>query len=307
LIYFIHHVPETINVGRITAELGRELNQELSYLFPRSDGRDAEPDAGEPDRDRPEFSSDFWNDALPLDSTTNGYIQAIDLDALTLHAVDRDLVIRLEYRPGDFANVGDPLLKIHPASGSDEASRNEIRSQIIFGRERTPTQNALFLADELIEILARALSPGVNDPYTALNCINWLGSALAQVAENDATPAHRYDEEGQLRLVVHPISFARFADVVCQSSRQYVASDRNASLAMLRVTAEAAVRAARPERRERLLEHAARLNAAAQECLPLRSDREEIARRFDDTLHLVADSAARERLRDSEGWLGGTA
>ena len=307
LIYFIHHVPETINVGRITAELGRQLNHELADLFPRSDGRDAEPDALDRQRDRAEFSSEFWSEAFPLDSRTNGYIQAIDLDALTLHAVDRELMIRLEYRPGDFANVGDPLLKLHPADGCDEARCEEIRSHIIFGRERTPTQNALFLADELIEILARALSPGVNDPYTALNCINWLGSALAQIAENDPTPAHRYDEDGQLRIVVHPISFARFADVVCASSRQYVASDRNACLAMLRVTAEAAARAAEFERRELLVEHAARLNDAAQELLPLRSDREEVARRLEDTRRLVSDSAARERLRDSEGWLGGTA
>lgn len=302
-IHFVHHIPEKINVGRITAELGFELKRDLAVLFPepKREGESADPevpsilDADPPPRGR----------AVP--SVHDGYIEAVDLDGLTAFAASRDLELRLEYRPGDFANEDDVLLRAFPADRVEDADVEAIRPYFSFGRERTPTQNVLFLVDQLVEILAKALSPGVNDPFTALNCTNWLGSALAAtIARPEAEPC-RFDGEGRRRIVVHPVRFADLADAIFDQSRQYVATDRNASLDQMRILAEAILRANDQDRRTCLLEHARALERAARERLPLGRDRDAVTQRLDVVEGIANDPALAARLIDEQGWLGGTA
>jgi len=301
-IHFVHHIPEKINVGRITAELGYELKSALGTLFPRGDDdrgphAEATPSASDPER---------WQSGASIASVHDGYVEAVDLDALTELARRRDLELRLEYRPGDFVNERDVLLHAIPADRVREVDVDAMRRHFSFGEERTPTQNALFLVDQLVEILAKALSPGINDPFTALNCINWLGSALMEVVERDETESCRFDADGVERIVVHPTRFSDLASAMFDQSRQYVAADRNACLAQMRVIAEAVGRA-RDGRRGCLLDHAFALHRAAQESLPLEQDREAIDRRY-AIVQRIADSPSLEtRLRDGQGWLGGTA
>lgn len=302
LIYFIHHVPETINVGRITSNVGQQLNRDVMQLFPEK----SRSDDSESDRRDRELTVSNWQSAAPLRSTCDGFIQAVDLDALMKCAARHDLVLRLGYRPGDFANVGDAILHAHPSSECSPEILEELRPHFAFGRERTPAQNCEFLADQLIEILARALSPGVNDPYTAMNCIRWLGSALITMAERDPAPADRLDDQGRVRVVIHPITLERFARNVFERSRQYISSDRNACLEMIGITAAAAARASDQPRRRFLLECGRELVAAAQQNLPLEIDRLEVSRRFAIVERYANDPDARARLREAHDWIGGS-
>lgn len=302
-IHFVHHIPEKINVGRITAELGRELKRELQDLFPKPSG---ESPTGECE---PESASEelAWEDGAPVRSIHDGYIEAVDLDGLIAFAEKQDLELRLEYRPGDFANEDDVLLWGIPAARIEAAQVEAMHRFFSFGRERTPTQNALFLVDQLVEILAKALSPGINDPFTALNCINWLGSALMATIECPEVEPCRFDGEGNRRIVVHPVRFSDLAAAIFDQSRQYVSSDRNATLDLMRILAETLLRANRADRRECLLEHAAALERSARERLPLERDRAEVTKRFALVERLANEPSLAARLRDAQGWLGGTA
>lgn len=305
LIFFMHHVPETINVGRITSDLGRQLKRGLAELFPRSGevSEVGDPEAGASRPAQAPSSPPVWTLAAPLRSTCDGYLQAVDLRAIVQCAARGDLVLRLEYRPGDFVNEGDVLLHALPAERAGEAASDVLRACFSFGRERTVEQNTLYLADQLVEIMGRALSPGMNDPYTAIDCIRWLGSALIEFAERDVAAPHLYDDEGRLRVYVHPIGFEQLAERVFDRSRQYVAGDLNACLAMIRVAGEAAARARDRDRRRCLVEHAERLAADATDLLAAASAREQVARCLVRTRELAADDARRPRLRDEQGWL----
>ena len=302
-IHFVHHIPEKINVGRITAELGFELKRDLAVLFPAPKREDEVGD--------PEIANILDADPPPrgraVHSVHDGYIEAVDLDGLTAFAASRDLELRLEYRPGDFANEDDVLLRAFPADRVDDADVEAIRPYFSFGRERTPTQNVLFLVDQLVEILAKALSPGVNDPFTALNCINWLGSALAATIARPEVEPCRFDAEGRRRIVVRPVRFSDLANAIFDQSCQYVASDRNASLDQMRILAEAILRANEQDRRACLLEHARALERAARERLPLGRDRDAVTQRLDVVERIANDPALAARLIDEQGWLGGTA
>lgn len=85
--------------------------------------------------------------------------------------------------------------------------RDAIRAKFIFGAKRTPTQDLRFQINQLVEVAIRALSPGVNDPFTAMNCMDWLQSALENLSARELPDAHRYDEDHNLRIVAEATTF----------------------------------------------------------------------------------------------------
>lgn len=261
LIYFIHHVPGSIHISNVIGGIGKELQAQISERFPERFGHAAEDDA-DADLDAPDGFSDR---ACRIEADGSGYVQAVDEEALLHLARDNDLVIRLCSRPGDFVRPGKPLVELYPAEDATEAVGDEIRLAFAWGRRRSPAQDYMFLVDELVEIAARALSPGVNDPFTAMSCLDWLGGGVAAFAERDLPEARRLDDEGNLRVIAPPITFAVFVEAAFGQLRPYVAADRNATLRLLEVLGDLASSVESTERRAVLREHAAMLVEAAEQ------------------------------------------
>ena len=172
VIYFVHHVPKTINISEITGKLGRRLVTDLRCLARTQAERDGEGfdprEAGEPD------------DIVRLG--INGYVQAIDLDALREIAQDHDLRIAIDVPTGEYLTDATRALRIWGERPPDEELVTRIRRCFAIGPRRIIEGNAFFLVDQLVEIAVRALSPGVNDPFTANNCLNWIQAALVAAA-----------------------------------------------------------------------------------------------------------------------------
>lgn len=310
LIYFIHHVPETINVSNITAGVGEALRVAMTDLFP------APPDKGDdPGRPDPrgaaeaEATASFGDgtETAPVAAGTVGYVQAIDQESLIEVARRLDLVVRLEIRPGSFVSTDTPLLHATPAARVDAACRSELRHCFAVGRSRTATQDAVFLVDELVEIIGRALSPGVCDPFTAINCIDWLETALGISIHRTAPVAVRRDggDEGggTIRVIAHPVTFRTVADAAFGKSLQYVATDRNAAIHMMRMISEIGMRTDDAGRRGILARHAANLVAAGEESLTLGLHRAELRSRYERVCALLASAPKDYGRRDADGWL----
>lgn len=301
LIYFIHHIPESINVGRIVALVGGELQQGVRQLFPENSS-DAALSTPSP-LDPPE--ADIFNDPQYVRCDKTGYLQGLDDDHLLALARDHNLVLRLEYRPGDFAVAGSTLTLVQSDMPIAETLNNDIAKCFVFGTQRTSIQNTLYLVDQLVEIMARALSPGVNDPFTAVSCMDWLQSGLTTIMQN-AEPSHRrYDEHGNLRVIMLPVTFKRFAAAVFDQPLQYVAADLIAALHMMHMIAELLAIVDRPEYRSVLLQCAQRLNEAGDQSLPFAPARADLAMRYAQTKRIAVDPAYRQAMRDENGWIGG--
>mgnify|MGYP003669102578 CR=1 FL=1 len=302
LIYFIHHVPETLNIGNITSSLGRELLGSIDSLFPVDIGERKDPEAPPPG------GADTGAPPHRLDRAAaiaggDGYIQAIDGGSLMKIATRGDLSIDIECRPGFFSTEGKVLAHAWPAHRVDAATRTALRRCFALGSARTATQDTLFLVDELIEIVGRALSPGVCDPFTAMNCIDWLESALGKCADRDDPPGDRYDEAGVLRVRASPVTFEKLVDTVFAKSIQYVAADANAARHTMRMIADVAVATDRKDRRAVLAAHADALAGAADSALPLPAQRDEF-RRIHKRVRLILETAPKGYgKRDAEGWL----
>ena len=167
-------LPETSRPRNLIAEVGVNLQKVFETVFPEEigDGRE---------RKNPPDPS-VWLDARRVDARESGYLQRVDEDALMRLATQYDLQLRLEKRPGEFVGQGHSLLAhpIPPSAENDEIAEN-LRECFSLGTYRTRHQDAMFSLQQLVEIAAHALSPGINEPFTALTCIDWLGSGLRGV------------------------------------------------------------------------------------------------------------------------------
>ena len=231
LIYFIHHVPESIHINTITSRVGRQLISSIGEQFPACFG-DPPDHSGEELRGfkrAAEAAFGSGGDATAVECGDNGYLQAIDDDHLLSVACKHDLVISLCLAPGHFVHKGRAIALAAPAERVGESARKAIRASWAVGPSRTPDQDLLFLIDELVEIAARALSTGVNDPYTAMTCADWLTAAVIELAGRQPPSPYRLDEQGELRVVAPSATFDVHLDRGFGRYRPYAAKDVNAA------------------------------------------------------------------------------
>ncbi|WP_172331923.1 DUF2254 domain-containing protein [Mangrovicoccus sp. HB161399] len=206
LIYFVHHIPEIISLENVSAALGRRLLEAIDTL----------PEAGPGAAPCPAGRTET------VSLEVNGYLQALDTDGLRTLAKEKGWALRLDCGPGDFVGPHVPVATVGSADKLTEAEIGKLRACFATGTGRTEAQNPLFIAQQLLEVLARALSPGVNDPVTAMNCLNWLHAALHLLAaRGPVDPANAEGLCDPERL----LGFTTVLDVAHTDSRPYVAGD----------------------------------------------------------------------------------
>ncbi|HEY0044999.1 MAG TPA: DUF2254 domain-containing protein [Allosphingosinicella sp.] len=249
LVFFLHHVPASIRVNTVLGGIGRHLIRDIEAHYPAESGA-REPEA--PPR------------GTPVSAASVGYVKIIDFAALDSIAREEGRAIALKVRTGDFSH---PHVAIAELSGGPVDARltARIRACFSFGDSRTASQNLQFLIDELVEIAMRALSPGRNDPYTALTAIHWLGAALAKLADRDlgAGPEEEdYDPER-----VRPVAddFRHYLRRGFGALRASAATNSIASAMFLDALAGVAAGAASADRLRTIADEAHALMAQAEE------------------------------------------
>ena len=232
LIYFIHHVPESIHINNVTARIGRQLIKLIGGTFPS--GAEERPEGSElQERHLAQAAEALFSDPSGTEkirSESNGYLQVVDHEKLASVASKHGLVFRLERMPGEFLYDGEVIALAAPRQLVRGDVCANARESWSIGRQRTPEQDLLFLVDELVEIAARALSTGVNDPHTANTCVDWLAAAAAKSAQGRQPSRFRVDTEGRLRVVSAPVDFRMQIDRGFGQLRPYLAGDVSAAV-----------------------------------------------------------------------------
>jgi len=284
LIYFIHHVSVSIQADEMIARVGTELRDGIGRLFPSTFGRDDTRDVDARDVDAHAahpLPDRFEADARQVAATGDGYLQLIDADALMKIASTEDLVLRLDQRPGQYVIEGHALAVVWPPERLSDEIVERIGAAFVLGNQRTSVQDLQFGIDQLVEIAVRALSPGINDPFTAITCVNRLGSTLSRLARQMTPMSHRLDAEGKLRVVTNPPTFADFVDAAFNMIRHYGRDSAAVTQCVLENIALVGESAQRPDQRAALLRHAEMVARGAEQGLPEVSDRVAVADRFD--------------------------
>lgn len=212
MIYFVHHIPEIINVSNISAELGKRLHAALSTQMSEQ--------ADQADIDHDSFPEADPECQIRLDAS--GYIQTWDKDRLVELATKHEMFISVEHIAGAFVSPKTPVLNVWSGTPLEDAEIAALRDCFALGSIPTEPQNPTFIIEQLVEMIARAMSPGVNDPFTAINCINWVYVGLSAAAE--ARSFGQYGRTGQVKHRV--LDFETLLQASFGSMVPYIRDDR---------------------------------------------------------------------------------
>ena len=278
LIYFIHHTSTAIQVSSVIARVSRELDAAIERLFPQQVGQ-ATPEPQHAGRAE-ELLEACEHRAAAVAASASGYLQGIDSDTLLLIAQEYDCLLRVQTPPGSFIVRGGTLVLVWPEQCLDESLVERVQEAFIVGPERTPAQDVEFCINQLVEIAVRALSPGINDPFTAITCIDRLGAALCRLAQRVIPSPYRYDDEKHLRLIAHSVTFAGVTDAAVNPIRQYGRSSAAVTIRLLETLAAVAAYTHRDEDRTALRRQAMMIERGSREGLPEEWDQQDVQERY---------------------------
>lgn len=300
LIFFIHHVSISIQAPHLIAVVARELHHSVSML-PRVGDGDGEMDGAGPSLDGGRSTPDPPGEAAVVPVPDTGYIEAIDFEGLVKMADEEDLFVRLRHRPGHFVAEGRTLALVWPADRVTDASARRIGGFLATGARRTAIQDMEFPVAQLVEIAVRALSPGINDPYTAITCIDQISAGLCNLAGRALPPARFQDSAGLTRVVVErPVTFEGVVRQAFDQVRQNAAHHTAVHLRLLESLTRVIGAVEDPSRIDPLATQARLIMERARTAVPTPADVREIETEHDGVLE-----AAERRRRRLAGAPGG--
>lgn len=253
LVYFLNHVPDSIRINTVLEDIGKRLIRQIRRRFPR------EGDDG----DAPDIDTD-----TKVRAERAGYIEIIDFDGLEDIARDHDGRIVLFVEAGDFIHPPRALAGL-ANMGGDDAIAGKVRDCFVLSGLRTPTQDLRFLLDELVEIALRALSPGINDPFTAMTALHWIGAATAELGTRVLRESANDEETNrdEARIVPLTTGFAGYVGAGFGAARSAVATSRKAALCMFDALENCAEAMRSDKRRGIIRDEGNRLLAQAETAL----------------------------------------
>lgn len=256
LTFFLAHLARQLRVETMMRDVHREASETIARMADDSPGDPA------PAPPRPTH-------ARPIDAPASGFITGADRARLVQIASDADIVVRELRTVGENVVEGTPLVEwwpadpmVRPDPETLEHLGERITACFSAAYERTPPQDVGFGLRQLADVAAKALSPGVNDPTTAVHALGHIAAVLADLAELDEQPAAWADAAGAARLIPAGDGFEDFAEIGLQQIRRYGAGDPDVAARLFGVLDDVAWRTRRPAQRDVLRGQLERLEAS---------------------------------------------
>jgi len=209
---FIHHITTSIQVGQVIDRVALRTVQSLE----RGDDEEWDNTSG----DLPTWSQTPGPSVVVTTGDGHGTVQRVHYSHLVERAGAAGVVVELRTRLGDVRHRGQELALVHGAVADDDIV-GEVRSAFGLGRDRTMGQDPEFGVRQLVDIAERALSPGINDPTTAVQVLDELHRILRRAASRADRSAYLVDGGGVVRVIDAPTTFALLLDLSLDEIAHY--------------------------------------------------------------------------------------
>lgn len=281
LIFFIHHMAQSIQADAVVANVAANLDRLIAANLEKP-GHEIAP------ANEAAWPADFEEGSAPLHAPETGYIQTLDADTLTTLAADRQVVLRLDCRPGHFVVAGFPVADVFPGSNLTDDLREEIFACFVFGPKRTPAQDVEYEIRVISEIAVRALSPGINDYYTATNCVDRLTAALVSILRSAFPPRDISDESGRVLLRTTPLDFEGLLGTAFNDIRQSATGNTAVTIRLLEALEVLAKASRNGGQRKAVKKHLTMLERSVAEFIFDPSDRADAEGRLEAVQKILA-------------------
>jgi uncharacterized membrane protein len=293
LIYFIHHIAKSIQLPEVIAGIARDLTRAIDAEFPDPKTDAPRPPVADVGRSVPELLELINTRGATVPATTSGYLQFVGYAQLVDIAAKTDAIIRLDHRPGHFLVAGRPLATVWPGGAAKQVGLAFAKAHVT-GPHRTLMQDPVFAIDQLVEIAIRALSPAVNDTFTALTCIDWLSAGLSRISSRMLDEGIYRDRFGRVRLIESDPSYARMANRAFDKVRQAARGMPAVLIRLMDSLNSIMQEATSSEQRRILVRQAEMILLNAEESVPDPNDLEDIRVRYQLTLANIEIEGVRD-------------
>jgi len=259
LLFFIHHISQAISVNHIVDRIAAETEAMIDEIMPWPHRLNRHLKDAEPLRPNPSEVA-----VLSVDS---GYIRFVDTRRLVALAKHYHVTIRVLRRVGHFVPAGIPLMMVSKGKRLPPEGVAELLLALDFGPTRTLQQDVEFGVLQIVDVALKAISPAVNDPTTAINCVDQLSRILIRFASREPPEDLLYDPPGIVRASIGWIHFERLLDAAFEQIRMYSKTDVAVSLRLLRALGDIAASTPDLEFRRILVERGMRTVAGCAEKL----------------------------------------
>lgn len=280
LIYFVHHMATSVRVDHIVERVSQELRDEIESLYPGELGQESE-DGAEGATPPPEESRE---NTRSISVGESGYVETIDLESLMKLATENDLLVRLLKRPGNYLVSRAEVMLVQPGSRVNDRIARKLAATVSVSKYRTPTQDVEFSVSQLVEVAVRALSPSINDPFTAITCVDELGEALLRLAQRPMPSPLRYDKHKKVRVIAHAYTFSGISKAMYAQIRQASHGNVAVSMRLLESIGSLGPFLRRDTDRDDLLHHAEMIRNQVLRETAEPSDLGDLERRYAETL-----------------------
>ncbi len=243
LIYFIHHIAVSIQASTIIAEVYDETIEVVDELFPHRMGENA-PDEELEKLEKFSIEADWQT----IRSMQTGYIQNIDIEDLLKFTRQREIILKMEHGVGEFVIAGAPLASVTnraQANGAnlkiDKETTEKLNRIYAVDNFRTVDQDVAFGIRQIVDIVMKALSPGVNDTTTAVISIDYLTAICSHLAAHPFPSRFRF-AENRLQVIARRPTFEDLIDLAFNQTRQNATNNVAIILRVLHALEQIALR-----------------------------------------------------------------
>lgn len=286
LIFFIHHIAASLQITNILDNITEETTEAIKKLYPQELGEAA---TGEEKRESWEaFVEKVW---IKVPAEQGGYVQNVDTDGLLNHASENQLLIKMCLGIGAYAGRGATLVEVTSAVGDVAALGSEgvgaINRLFSIGRYRTIEQDVGYGIRQIVDIALKALSPGVNDTTTAINCIDNLGEIVGEIARREM-PEKVRSKDNVPRVTVAAPGFDDYVETAFDQIRISGKANQAVFERLLSTLAFIGECTRAPDRRGVLASQASLIGEYAAQTLSTDYEKEKVRHRLSETRRMLS-------------------
>ena len=270
LLFYVHKIARAIIADNVVTRVAGDLHNDIRSILPE--------DAGETEHALPDLRT---SRAGAVSLGRSGYIQVVDYHRLVAIACETNVLLEVKVRAGHFILMNGEHVVVHGRHPMDHKAVEAVQGAFVVDTERTPAQDLEYGLRQLVEIALRALSPGINDPYTAVAVIDRLGAALEKIFQRSLQPAVWRDKDGEVRVIALRSDVEGLIDAAFDAIRQAAGELPTVLIRMADVLGQLAPVVQSAPMREALVGHLAKLAETAKEARLTPSDREAILARIE--------------------------
>lgn len=281
LIIFIHQIAVSIQADKVVSDISDFIAGQVKNLFPEKMGDELK----EEDFTEALAGITAYPYKVYIKSPKSGYIQYIGSESLIAHITKHNALLELFHRPGSFIVKGRELGVIYSYAPFEEPAIKHLIKQFVVGKTKTAHQDLEFSIHQMVEIAARALSPGVNDPYTAISCIDNLTSTMCYLAEAKFPSKYRFDKDDHLRIVTDSLDFEGVLDAAFNQIRQFSKDSPAVIIRLMEALTTIHKFTNKADHQKAVLKHAEMVLRLGKENISEKNDLDDLIQRADKVLN----------------------